>query len=70
MGALSSRNDATSRPFVVARNKHIAPKERRIERLPSGYAVRELRDDWQGRYWYVVVALDVMPIDARFRERA
>jgi hypothetical protein len=60
---------ATSRPFVVARNKHIAPKERRIERLPSGYAVREFRDDSQGRYWYVVVALEVLPVKRRERSR-
>jgi hypothetical protein len=58
-----------SRPFVVARNKHIAPKERRIERVPSGYAVREFRDDSQGRYWYVVVALDVLPINGRSLQR-
>jgi hypothetical protein len=56
---------APSRPFVVARKKHIAPKERRIERLPSGYAVRELRDDSQGRYWFVVAALDVVPLRRR-----
>jgi hypothetical protein len=56
---------APSRPFVVSRNKHIAPKERRIERLPSGYAVRELRDDSQGRYWFVVAALDVVPLRRR-----
>jgi len=60
---------ATSKPFVVARNKHIAPKERRIERLPSGYAVREFRDDAQGRYWYVVAALDVLAIKGRGRNR-
>jgi hypothetical protein len=29
----------------------------RIERLTTGYAVREFRDDSQGRYWYVVNAL-------------
>jgi hypothetical protein len=56
---------APSKPFVVARNKHIAPKERRISRLPSGYAVRELRDDSQGRYWFVVAALDVVPLRRR-----
>jgi hypothetical protein len=61
---------ATSTPFVVARNKHIAPKERRIERLPSGYAVREFRDDSQGRYWYVVVALEVLPINKGRPQRA
>ena len=54
----------TSRPFVVARNKLIAPKERRIERLASGYAVRELRDDCQGCYWYVVAALEVTSFQA------
>jgi hypothetical protein len=32
--------DAPAKPFVVSRNKHIAPKERRVERLPSGYSVR------------------------------
>jgi hypothetical protein len=52
--------DAPSKPFVVSRNKHIAPKQRRVERLPSGYAVREFRDDPQGCYWYVIVALEVV----------
>jgi hypothetical protein len=32
---------AESRPFVVARNKRIVPKQRCIERLPSGYSIRE-----------------------------
>jgi hypothetical protein len=49
-----------SKPFVVTRNKCIAPKQRRIERLPSGYSVRESRDDSQGRYWYVVATLEVV----------
>jgi hypothetical protein len=48
------------RPFVAARNKCIAPKQRRIERLTAGYAVREFRDDSEGRYWYVVTALEVI----------
>ena len=52
---------ADSRPFVVARNKRIVPKERRIERLPSGYSIREFYDHPQGRYWYVVTALEVIP---------
>jgi hypothetical protein len=52
--------DAPSKPFVVTRKKCIAPKPRRIERLPSGYAVQEFRDDSQGCYWYVVTALEVM----------
>jgi hypothetical protein len=49
--------------FIVARNEHVVPKQRRIERLPSGYSVRESRDDSQGRYWYVITAFDVMPTD-------
>ncbi|MGA7078511.1 MAG: hypothetical protein WBQ43_04230 [Terriglobales bacterium] len=32
---------ANSRPFVVARNKRIVPKQRSIERLSSGYSIRE-----------------------------
>jgi hypothetical protein len=56
----SSANVAHSKVFIVARNKYIVPKQRRIERLTAGYAVREFRDDSQGRYWYVVTALEVM----------
>jgi len=51
-----------SKPFVVSRNKLIVPKRRRIERAPPGYSVREFRDDSQGRYWYVVAALEVRSI--------
>ena len=50
---------AHSMPFVVARKKHVVPKQRRIERVSPGYAVREFKDDSQGRYWYVVTALEV-----------
>ena len=53
---------AHSKVFIVARNRHIVPKERRVERLPSGYSVRESRDDSQGRYWYVVTALEVVMV--------
>jgi hypothetical protein len=45
--------------FVIARNKHIAPKQRRVERVPPGYSVREFQNDPRGRYWYVVTALEV-----------
>lgn len=48
-----------SKLFIVARSRHIVPKERRIERLPSGYSIRESRDDSQGRYWFVITAFDV-----------
>ena len=51
---------ADSKVFIVARNKHVVPKERRVERLASGYSVRESRDDSQGSYWYVVTALEVV----------
>jgi len=50
---------ADPKPFIVARSRHIVPKERRIERLASGYAVRESRDDPGGNYWFVVTALEV-----------
>ncbi len=56
----SSAIVAHSKVFIVARNKHVAPKERRIERLTAWYVVREFRDDSQGRYWYVVTALEVI----------
>ena len=49
---------AHSRPFVVARNEHVAPKQRRIERVSPGYAVREFQNDARGSYWYVVTALE------------
>jgi len=52
--------DAPAKPFVVSRNKHIAPKERRVERLPSGYSVREFYNQPQGCYWYVITALEVV----------
>ena len=50
---------AVSKPFVVSRNKLILSKQRRIEGAPPAYAIREFRDDSQGRYWYVVTALEV-----------
>jgi hypothetical protein len=31
-------------------------KQRRIERLPSGYVIREFSDDSRGQFWYVVTA--------------
>ena len=55
---------AHSNPFVVTRNKCIAPKQRCIERVTEGYVVREFRDDSQGRYWYVIVALEVVRANA------
>ena len=60
---------ANSRPFVVARNKRIVPKQRCIERLPSGYSIREFSNHPQSRYWYVVTALEVIPTKRRGRNR-
>jgi hypothetical protein len=60
---------ANSRPFVVARNKRIEPKERRIERLPSGYSIREFYNHPQGRYWYVITALEVTATKGRGCDR-
>jgi hypothetical protein len=51
---------ADSKVFIVARNQRVVPKQRRVERLPSGYSVQESRDDSQGSYWYVVTALAVL----------
>jgi hypothetical protein len=52
---------ANSRPFIVVRNKRIVPKQRRIERLPSAYSIQEFYNHPQGRYWYVVTALEMIP---------
>jgi hypothetical protein len=52
---------AHSKVFIVARNQHIVPQQRRVERLPSGYSIREFYNHPQERYWYVVTALEVKP---------
>ena len=62
--------DAPSKPFVVSRNKHIAPKERRVERLESGYSVREFYSNPQGCYWYVITALEVVTVPNKKRQIA
>ena len=53
---------AAERPrlSIVARCRHIVPKERRIERIPSGYSVSEYRNDAEGQYWFVITALEVV----------
>jgi hypothetical protein len=60
---------ANSGPFVVARNTCIVPKQRCIEPLPSGYSIREFHNHSQGRYWYVITALEVIPTKRRGRNR-
>jgi hypothetical protein len=62
--AMSSKDQAPavathSKPFIVARSRHVVPKDRRIERLPSGYTVLEPSDHSDGDYWFVVTALEV-----------
>ena len=57
-----------SKPFVVARNRFIVPKERRIERVPPGYAVQEFYNHSQGCYWYVVTTLEVVRVKRRFKK--
>jgi hypothetical protein len=44
---------------VGPENKLFVPKQRHVERVPPGYAVREFQNDPRGRYWYVVTALEV-----------
>jgi hypothetical protein len=59
----------SSKPFVIVRNKCIVPKQRRIERLPSGYAIREFYDNPRGRYWYVITALELVRAKERPADR-
>ncbi len=47
-----------SKPVIVARTPSVVPKQKHIEPLPSGYAVRELCNDSEGYYWYVVIAFE------------
>jgi hypothetical protein len=54
-----------SKAFVVTRNRHIVPKERRIERLPAGYSIQERQNDSRGHYWFVITALEVFCQPAR-----
>ncbi len=58
------------KPFVVIRNKHIVPKQRRIEHVPPGYAVQEFHNGGQGRYWYVITNLEVVRAKKRRADRA
>ena len=52
--------EAQSKLAIVARNPWIVPKQKRIEPLPSGYSIRELCNDSEGYYWYVVMAFDLI----------
>jgi hypothetical protein len=56
---------AHSKVVVVTRNRDIVAKERRIERLPTGYSIQERRDDTRGHYWFVITAFEVLCWPAR-----
>jgi hypothetical protein len=51
--------EAHAKPAIAARNPLVVPKQRRVEPLPSGYAVRELCNESEGYYWYVVIAFEI-----------
>jgi len=52
-------SESRSNLFIVARNRNIVSKQRRVERVSSGYSVRELRSDSGGNYWFVITALEL-----------
>ncbi len=53
--------EAHPKPVVVTRNRWVVPKQRRIEPLPSGYAVLELCSASAGYYWYVIIVFEMIP---------
>jgi hypothetical protein len=65
MSGRDTTPETHSKVFVVTRNRHIVPRERRIERLPTGYSIQEWRDDSRGYYWFVITALEVLRRPAR-----
>ena len=65
MSDMDTTPETHSKVFVVTRNRHIVPKERRIERLPAGYSIQECQNDSRGHYWFVITALEVLCQPAR-----
>jgi hypothetical protein len=65
MSGMDTTPETNSKAFVVTCNRHILPKERRIERLPTGYSIQECRNDPRGHYWFVITALEVLRRPAR-----
>jgi hypothetical protein len=51
--------EAHAKPAIAARNPLVVPKQRRVEPLPSEYAVRELCNESEGYYWYVVIVFEI-----------
>ncbi|HJY79968.1 MAG TPA: hypothetical protein VKK81_02635 [Candidatus Binatia bacterium] len=62
---MDTKPETNSKVFVVTRNRHIVPRERRIERLPTGYSIQECQNDSRGHYWFVIHALEVLCRAAR-----
>ena len=60
MSGMDATSETHCKVFVVARNRHIVPKERRIQRLATGYSIQECQNDSQGYYWFVITALEVL----------
>jgi hypothetical protein len=57
-------------PTVRRSAKQAHRAERTAHRaLPSGYSIREFYNHPQGRYWYVVAALEVIPTKKRRSNR-
>ncbi len=62
---MDANPETNAKLFVATRNCHIVPKERRIERLTTGYSIQECCDDSRGYYWFVITALEVLCWSAR-----
>jgi len=60
MSGMDTTSETHSKVFVVTRNRHIVPKDRRIERLPAGYSIQECLNDSRGHYWFVITTLEVL----------
>jgi len=60
MSGMDTTHETHFKVFVVTRNRHIVPKVRRIELLPTGYSIQECRNDSGGHYWFVITALQVL----------
>ena len=60
MSDMYTTPETHSKVFVLTRNRHIVPKERRVERLPAGYSIQECQNDSRGHYWFVITALEML----------
>ena len=65
MSSIDTTPETNSKICIVTRNQQIVPRERRIERLPTGYSIQECRNDSRGHYWFVITALELLSRSAR-----